>query len=42
MEMLILFAIVGVPLFVFGLFCAYKGNKEEHKEQEVNLSVQSH
>jgi uncharacterized membrane protein YozB (DUF420 family) len=33
MEILILFAIVGVPLFVFGLFCAYKGNKEEHKEQ---------
>jgi len=37
MEMLILFAIVGVPLFVFGLFCAYKGNKEEHKEKEVQL-----
>ena len=39
MEMLILFAIIGVPLFVFGLFCAYKGNKEEHKEHQVKLPV---
>jgi uncharacterized membrane protein YozB (DUF420 family) len=42
MEMVILFAIVGVPLFVFGLFCAYKGTKEEHKKQQPNLPVQGH
>jgi hypothetical protein len=42
MEMIILFAIVGIPLFVFGLFCAYKGNKEERKEQQADLQVQSH
>jgi hypothetical protein len=42
MEMIILFAIVGVLLFVFGLFCAYKGNKEERKEQQANFQVQNH
>ena len=41
MEMLILFGIVGVPLFLFGLFCAYKGNKEEHKEQQAQLNAQN-
>jgi len=41
MEMLILFAMVGVPLFVFGLFCAYKGNKEERKEQQAELQAQN-
>jgi hypothetical protein len=41
MEMLILFTIVGVPLFVLGLFCAYKGNKEERKEREVQLHAQN-
>jgi hypothetical protein len=42
MEMIILFVIVAVPLFIFGLFCAYKGNIEERKEQQANLQAQSH
>jgi len=41
MEMLILFAIVGVPLFLFGLFCAYKRNKEERKEHKMQLHAQN-
>jgi len=42
MEMLILFGIVGVPLFLFGLFAQHKAQQEERKEQQANLSVQSH
>jgi preprotein translocase subunit YajC len=42
MEMLILFGIVGVPLIAFGFFAMYKAQKEERKEQQANLSAQSH
>ena len=41
MEMLILFGIVGVPLFLFGLFAQHKAQKEERKEHEVQLHAQN-
>jgi len=40
MEILILFGIVGVPLIAFGFFAMYKAQKEERKEQELNLQIQ--
>jgi len=41
MEILILFGIVGVPLITFGFFAMYKAQKEERKEQQVQLQAQN-
>jgi hypothetical protein len=35
MEMLIIFGIVIVPLFLLGLFSVYKARKVEQKEQPI-------
>jgi len=42
MEILILFVGIFIPLFAMALFAMYKERQEEHKEQQANLSVQSH
>jgi hypothetical protein len=34
MEILILFGVVVVPLFIFGLFAMYKERQEKRKEQQ--------
>ena len=39
MEMLILFGIVGVPLFLFALFAQHKAQQEERKEKKVKIVV---
>jgi len=41
MEMLILFGIVGVPLFAMALFAMYKERQEERKEQQAQLNAQN-
>jgi hypothetical protein len=41
MEMLILFCIVGVPLFLFALFAQHKAQQEERKEKEAELQIQN-
>jgi hypothetical protein len=41
MEMLILFGVVGVPLFLFGLFAQHKAQQEERKEKEAELHAQN-
>jgi len=41
MEMLILFGIVGIPLFLFGLFAQHKAQQEERKEKEMQLHAQN-
>jgi hypothetical protein len=39
MEMLILFIVIGIPLFALALFTQYK---ERQKEQQSDLQIQSH
>jgi hypothetical protein len=41
MEMLILFGIVGVPLFALALFAMHKERQEERKEKEAELQAQN-
>ncbi|GHV11792.1 hypothetical protein FACS189491_03660 [Spirochaetia bacterium] len=35
-EMLVIFSIIIVPLFLIGLFAVYKGRKAEQKEQALD------
>ncbi|GHT65259.1 hypothetical protein FACS189479_02580 [Spirochaetia bacterium] len=38
-EMLIIFGIIVVPLFLIGLFAVYKGRKAEQKEQALEAGL---